>query len=227
VDYRVPSAIAREAVLWIYSFARQPQGEIDTVLADWKWVAGWWGRMQDPFHQFLFVWPLYGFAALAGIGVALGLLRCRMPIIVVIPLLPSIAGALGWFLTAPDPRFAGAVFWLSAAWIAAVVIGSVGDRIIRLGAVLSLSLSLGLIIVSLSTNTVWQTEFPRLPRPPLRQFRTDSGLIYWMPNNPSNPLNAYDAPLPNSPYEHPGLRLRGERLGDGFQLKSDKADATR
>jgi hypothetical protein len=62
------------------------------------------------------------------------------------------------------------------------------------------------------------TIFPTIPQPPLMEFHTDSGLVYNKSASVQNLLNLYNAPLPNSPYDHPTLELRGSDLRQGFRF---------
>lgn len=218
VDFRVPSSIAREAELWVYAFARDPRGDMDRTLSNWDWLGGWWWRMGDSFNQFLFVIPLYiALAALALlILAALSALIRHRPLDGRYPLLalPALLTCLAWFFSAPDPRFAGAAFWLLAATLALGLLTSFP----RLSACVSIGITVYLFVLTISTDFTLRTDFPIIPQPPLQEFRTESGLVYNRSASTQNPLNLYNAPLPNSPYEHPRLTLRGSDLREGFRL---------
>jgi hypothetical protein len=232
VAFRVPQQTAREAELWVYSFARQPGGDMERVLSNWDWLSGWWGLMQESFIYFLFVTPLRIALAMAvmllGLGLAALLQRRRWGVSLspLVAALPATVAAMYWFLSAPDPRFAGAAFWVLAALSTAVMTCHLpgfaqpsANLLLRLVSVGSMGVTAVLFGTALRTGFRLESRVPTLNRPRLIEYRMESGLVYNMSGNRNDPLSLYNAPLPNSPYQHPTLELRGATVRDGFRFR--------
>jgi hypothetical protein len=226
VDYRIPESVRYEAENWVYAFARDPSVDMEVTLHNgWKWLPNWLFHLRETFNQYLFVIPAYAAIAL--------LIACVIGFIVLrimkqsVPdgrmwfvLIPSILSGLFWFFSAPDPRFAGAVFWIVSLWLAVILIWMVRPLALR-GIAYSVLL---LSIIAASVVLVYgygqfKAEgigFPKIPRPALVQYLTKSGLKVY--TNPVTNTQLWDASLPASPYKIPDLELRGETLRDGFRL---------
>jgi MFS family permease len=228
LDWRIPTETTREAADWIASFARQPRGDIATVLGSWDWIQGWIGLMQEQFNIFLFVLPLYIFmGALAAsiiVLIILRILRRRRDLMLWLPLLPALLSAIFWFLGAPDPRFAGSAFWILALWGLVFVFTLFWNKppILVTYAVMlpAIGIAAYLIISGLSTDVdVNRIRFPSVPIAPIRTYQTASGLVVNMSADQANHLLLWDMPLPTTPYELPGLELRGQDFRDGFRTR--------
>ncbi len=230
VDYRVPPAIRREAELWVYSFARQPGGDMDTVLGNWNWVNGWFARMHADLGPYLFLIPFYvtlgsWFAALILAAPRyLKRLLHHAP-----PLIPPAAAAIFWFLSAPDPRFIGSAFWILALWgmvlclveLARIFPKNVPTSLIRvipLGALVSAWL---IVAGGYPDALRLDLDFPALPVTPIRVYETATGLRVNVSGDPNNTMLLWDMPPPASPYLLPLLEARGNALRDGFRMRDD------
>lgn len=128
-------------------------------------------------------------------------------------------GALGvWFLTAPDVRFAGALFWLLGIAAALLLLDRlrVAERV-RLRAVVVLSAALSLRALVLS----W-TAPPAPPEPRVETLRVTlpSGLVVHVP---AEGERCGEAPIPCTATPDARLRLRrpGD-LGSGFSLAAER-----
>ena len=107
LDWAVPIDLVKFEVNLIYSWGRQP-GEMlaNQVLGQWGWISSWLGTISF-FDQFLFCIA----TALMFLNLAVGLrptsrLVAKKYLILYLPICSTF---LFWFLTAPDPRFLGAV----------------------------------------------------------------------------------------------------------------------
>ncbi len=99
---------------WIQGWARNPHALPRDVLANWDWLQGWTTEILRH-HKFDVTFPLLLFL----IG---SLIRLSAASNAVLPLsryafffLPPLGMIVFWFLTAPEPRYAGAVFWYLGA----------------------------------------------------------------------------------------------------------------
>lgn len=233
VDYRIPRAITREAELWVYSFARQPNGDMDTVLSNWDWIPGWWERVQrDPFDVFLFRLPMeIGVGALV-LTLAWWLLKLirrkfmQRDLLLLLPLVPALIAGVFWFLSAPDPRFAGAAFWifgLSSVVLLVFSLTKTRPRLISIPALIVPAICAGYMLVTEFNHgaNFASAQFRELPTAPVRPYVTDSGLTVYISGDPNNTLQLWDAPLPATPYRLPSLQLRWTDLRDGFRLAPD------
>ncbi|HVO41323.1 MAG TPA: hypothetical protein VMT34_01810, partial [Aggregatilineales bacterium] len=230
VDYRIPADITTDAANWVLAYARNPRGDEAATLRGWDWLKSWWSMMRDSFDQFLFVIPL---AASVILLAAYGLLSAILGLIGKspprdgwrwLPLLPALVSVVFWFLTAPDPRFAGAAFWILALWTGIMLVSllrQIRPPAIVVRASIAAPAGVALVLVALGISAgfrLYGNGFPPLPHAPMKTYQTDSGLIVNIPANANNPLQLWDAPLPASPYTLPHLELRGSDLRSGFRM---------
>ncbi|MEP7286665.1 MAG: hypothetical protein ABI947_12960 [Chloroflexota bacterium] len=223
VDYKIPAAIATDAADWVYSYARQPHVESAVVFSSWKWLSTWAGLMKESFNEFLFVLPC-AVVVITFVIYLLGWLifrRNREDLRLWLPLLPALLSAIFWFFSAPDPRFAGSAFWILALWSVVLLFNLIAKHPSRLivYAALSIPVTIAVIVLVMGYARLKPdtAKFPLLPIAAMKPFLTDSGLIVLIPSNADNPLQLWDAPLPDTPYELPLLELRGNDLRDGFR----------
>lgn len=218
VDWKVPESEARLEELWIESWAREPGSAQEEVLADWDWFGPWLDRLLDDVST---TRPV----SLAAAGfIIFGLFQasphCRTADWkCTLPMLPLIGGIAFWFYKAPDPRFAGALFWCLAVWtwtlLAAYVLPIAPPRISRWAA--RTSLIFGVVYPACCAVTALAGDFQAFPIPKARmqEYATQSGLRLLIPVGEPQP---WDSPLPATPYPRPDLILRGEALSSGFRL---------
>jgi hypothetical protein len=232
VEWRMPAGEAEEMTRVIASWARAPGKPPAEVLGQWDWFVPWLQRVSVP----LLVTPLAVFvlAAVGAFWLRLRRAAARGPAGPWLLLAPAVVGALFWFVTAPDFRFAGALFWILAAAALTLCLRELGlprhgpGHLVRAAAVAALALAAiaGHDPMLRSTRGVVREAFhraktqpglPPLPRADCTEYVTRSGLILYVPVNGDH---CWDAPLPCTPYPSPDLRLR--RPGDlsgGFMLE--------
>src|SRR5262249_45449477 len=113
VDWRIPHAAVVHMSEVIRGIARQPDGYCAAESLDcWDWLAPWGKRVQAS-------GCLEGPVALLLLALCFALLNPNRlgwrRLVWVLGLLPPVAGIWFWFVTAPDPRFIGPLFFLLAA----------------------------------------------------------------------------------------------------------------
>jgi hypothetical protein len=110
-----------------------------------------------------------------------------------------------WFVTSPDPRFAGACFWLLAAQGIVIAAGD-PDRVASWGlALLTLVLAVWPIAEAPRAAWVQANGFEDPPAEAFRAFHTRSGLELSVP---IRRLNCWHASLLCTPWPNELLRLR-------------------
>ncbi len=228
VDYRIPAATAKEAEDWIYSWARYPvsSSSAEQVLSNWDWLPTWTSLLAiDPMNQFQFVVPFY--AALFGLAafMILTIIRRRLDFRFVLLIMPAALSCLYWWLSAPDPRFAGASFWLLAIALTLAALDLLfGNIENRWKQTLARALPVAILIVSAlllangyaNSFDPARVDFPTVGNEPVKLYATDSGFQYNVAADPDRNLQMGDPPLPVSPYLIPKVELRGAGISAGF-----------
>ena len=223
-SWKVPPDDVREEANWIFSWAREPGVHWSKVLGDWSWFWPWFTRVTGR-PDVITALYLLGFAALL--------------LVVLIVMSPNetakrlrkcghfsalggvcIAALCFWFLSAPDPRFLGAVFPLLSLCLLGMVLKvtesnlgfsllvTIATVIFGFGYYLALDAN-GLGLIELKKRQIGS----RIPVCELVPKVTDSGLRVWVPVASDQ---TWDAPLPATPYFRRDLRLRGNDLPSGF-----------
>jgi hypothetical protein len=225
VEWKVRRGQAVTEARAIMTWARQPHGSPDDVLAGWDWLVPWAIRTAESELKLRTVdlaLPLL--LCLAGI---LLVVRCRdqgeaRPLQLALLLAPSVAALAFWFLAAPAPRFLGAIVWLlGGGTVAGAVKRSGMSR--HLAYVALLSLLLAVLVVGADVVRYGflvrpgpQHGYYPIPEVQTYDFVTDSGLTLHVPAEGDQ---CWDAPLPCTPYPKPDLRLRrAGDLGSGFTV---------
>jgi hypothetical protein len=227
VSWKVPPDLVKNEAAAIYGFAREPDDHWPDVLAGKSWILPWSHRVAKRLD---FILPL----SLLGLsGLLLVILFIVSPKAAANGLRKSsdfialasvcIASLCFWFLTAPDPRFLGAIF----AFLPLCLLGiglelmedNLGFSLTLTGAIVLLGLGIYLALAAnglgLLVLAKKQRIASRIPVPQLVQKVTDSGLRVWVP---VAGYQTWDAPLPATPYFRRNLRLRGQDLASGFCL---------
>ena len=142
-------------------------------------------------------------------------------------LLPSVSSLIFWFFSAPDPRFAGAAFWIIGSGTVSLTIGNfnISDKVLDVTLCLFIVLmALWIFSTQISVRRQHRLIIPAgkdsgfypAPHVPLKKFTTQSGLILYVPWRGDQ---CWDAPLPCTPYPKAKLRLRKNGdLSKGFWL---------
>ena len=225
VSWKVPPDLVKNEAAGIWGFAREPDDNWPDVLAGKSWILPWLHRVAKR-PDFILPLCLLGFSGLlfvilfiASPKAAANGLRKSGHFLALCSI--CIASLCFWFLTAPDPRFLGAIF----AFLPLCLLGiglelmednlgfslTVAGAIVLLGFGIYLALTangLGLLVLKRQ-----RTIGSRVPVPQLVQKATDFGLRVWVPVAGDQ---TGDAPLPATPYFRRDLRLRGQDLASGF-----------
>jgi hypothetical protein len=222
-DWAVPHELAGLEKDAAFAWARTPGLPPAEVLRNWEWITPWWIRLLG---SPLVVKPML----VAVVGLSLMLARFLMPPRPQIDrpwlvlLIPCSAGLCFWFLTAPDPRFAQATFWVFALNILLLPFLTTGSfsRLLALPAALVLAVvaifDTGIGVVRLIQE---KKSLPNIVRgqADLSARRTDSGLTVWIPKNVYEPGFAQLISTPPDRFNS-GLELRDSNLRDGFRIRA-------
>ncbi len=222
VEWRVPPETLTREVSIIRGFARDGRRPPEEVLADPDWFSPWLKRTLGRTFDVLLPLALF-FASLLAICLSkfFGKRTHAPPQLLGLFFLPPLASLVLWYATAPDPRFAGAAFWILAAgavvWLTETLPHPKGTRlkigIILFGSAFGLALFFRLYAAGGLHHGYWN-----IPEPDLEYKTTRSGLTLIVPDDGL----CWDGPLLCTPYFDPDLRLR--RPGDpggGFLINRD------
>lgn len=230
-EWSVPANQVIDLANWVYSWARQPGTHWKNVLGNWNWIDSWLENIaQNHFIDVVFPSIVFLAGGIASI-IALPFLKWkerRTHYIELIIIIPLITGLIFWFSTAPDPRFANALFMLLPVSIAIIflsIVQSKSNKIFLLVTYAFFAIESTCLVtfvysnqsISLKvSNSGWQDS----AQPPLIEKITKHGLRVFTPVNPMIDDRCGDAPLPCTPYFNENLRLRkpGD-LASGFTVQ--------
>jgi hypothetical protein len=222
VDWKIPEHLVADEVNAIGAWARLPYHPWREVISSWNWFPQWLFRITDrpdtvaafglmTVALIYFVLARKAFprrtnSAIGSISVILSIGLCSL---------------VFWFLSAPDPRFLGAVLWIVLLGVVGLVFdGVLLEEQIRLSKILLL-LSWIAVVLCFARNGLALTYSTNgklaesMTKPDLKRGITGSGLTIY---TPAQGDECWDAPLPCTPYFRPQLRLRGKSLSEGFYL---------
>jgi hypothetical protein len=226
--WAAPPALAREEQLWIESWARQPGGYYDTVLANWNWVGPWAEKLLSNEE-------LWAVVVLAATGLALSaLLRkgnsCGFNgTSLAIAVSMSSAGILFWFVAAPEWRFGFGYFWALAILLLSIGLTAGARRFLpsRLNKpILALGMAITLVSVTMvSVNwervqSVGPSSWPFIDSPNIKTNKTNEEISVLSPGF----LNqCWNTDLPCTPYFNPKLSmvLDGRGRPVEFRLRNE------
>jgi hypothetical protein len=226
-DWAVPRAEVAQMATLIRGWARQPNPHWRMALDNWTWIGAWIERLRL-YHVDVIVPLRAGAFFLAAAGALLLRRKPRRPrewMLVV----PVLCGLLFWFFTAPDPRFAHALFFCLAASAALLLLASAQPSISRRAFAWIACAVFALTYGPLALETARErAEIARIsltgwhPLPTTRLIRrtTTSGLPVFIPAKGDQ---CWDAPLPCTPYFRVDLKTRvpGE-LSSGFTVRDKR-----
>lgn len=224
VPWRIPDALAINTSNWIRSWARQPGVHWVEVLGNQKWLQPWLDAMPGQVVQLLqlaLVSVLLSATTLAGPR-----LPWRSIGLAILWLLPALGALIFWFISAPDYRFAGAVFWviglgsllLAVERLAPYLRGELQPVAIRLALVGLVLLFIAPLKAPLIYAPVPGTPGGILPiqTPPYEIVTRPGGLSLVVPVETDQ---CWMMPLPCTPYPRSELRLREPgNLAAGFMM---------
>ncbi|HLY26273.1 MAG TPA: hypothetical protein VKQ72_08030, partial [Aggregatilineales bacterium] len=154
--------------------------------------------------------------------------RSRLDLRMWLPIIPAVISAIFWFFSAPDPRFAGAAFWILAPWLGIMVLFLLlksPRRAVVYGTIV-VPVGITALIVAGGLQSDFNldgTGFPSIPVQLTEIYQTASGLQVNVSANPNDSLELWTAPLPASPYELAQLELRDGNMRDGFSMGATPA----
>jgi hypothetical protein len=222
VDWKIPEHLVVDEFNAIGAWARLPYHPWREVIGSWNWIPQWLFRMMDrpdtiaafglmSFSLIYFVLARKAFprrtnSAIGSISVIFGI---------------GLFSLIFWLLSAPDPRFLGAVLWIVLLGVVGFVLDAVLlEEQIRLSKILFL-LSWIAVALCFARNGLALTYSTKgklaesMSKPDLIRNVTGSGLAIY---TPAQGDECWDAPLPCTPYFRPQLRLRSKSLSEGFYL---------
>ena len=230
VDWAVPRQIAAYDATRIYTWARHPGADSRDVQESWQWLGPWTKRMSRDIGGVMY--PVASAIALCAIAACLHKRAWRRsPEWTILP--PVLTGLAYWFVTAPDPRFAHALFGcLTLSGVVLLLSTSqpllskrrwavvmAGLFLVANLHVFSAAIKAGSTVKNISLSGWWP-----VPTVPLTQRTTASGLVIFTPENPAS-NQCWDSPLPCAPSVrfNPdlGLRISG-KLASGFSVRADR-----
>lgn len=230
VDWAMPKENVVDVANWVYSWARQPDIHWSNVLGSWDWLRPWYRTIiNQPKHRTDMVYPLAVFMAFCLSAIILTR-RAKLRYLEWSILLPPMFGLIYWFVTAPEPRFAHAVFWLLSIGSPLLLLTAL-QRIVRqrffwlsLVAVfvagnLSALASVGYVLPYLESyglKSISRSGWYPVQEVPLNEQTTDSGLVIYTPKEGNQ---CWDSPLPSTPDFKANLRLRTPgNIASGFTV---------
>lgn len=214
VDWQIPRKSVIGMMNCIYSWARQPGVHWSAVLGRNDWMQSWIVRVAALINRLeIAITVVAVLSAIATVSVRSkrDLLQEKVRWFFLVPCCVSL---VFWFLTAPDPRFAGSVFWILVTGIIALNVQTFGlARINVAHAMLCIWVLLTVYMAwsnrnhfaSASSGPGPDAGFHPVPRAAMKTFVTRSGLTLYVPCKPDW---SWDAPLPNTPYPNAYLRQR-------------------
>jgi hypothetical protein len=224
-EWSVPKEMAKEETKWILSWARQPGVHWRDVHGNWDWFQPWTRRVVR--NKVGVVYPLVVSAVFGIIAMILFFIyqNARLRWFNWVLPSPMAVALVYWFFTAPDSRFANALFWClsisSTLLLLALVQGLVKKRRFAiLVCVAFIIVNLWLINSTIhKCNRIKDISYDgwhSIKTARLVQKETASGLVVFTPKQGDQ---CWDSPLPCTPYFNQRLRLRisGE-LASGFSV---------
>lgn len=114
-DWAMPLESVKNEANWVYSWARLPSVHWNKVLGNWDWLGPWFRSLFDNGERALYpaLCAIIQIIVLAVVILNYKYTKKNTPRITgAVLLIPPLTGIFFWFFTAPDPRFANALFWL-------------------------------------------------------------------------------------------------------------------
>lgn len=234
VEWAVPIDKIVDEANSVYGWARQPGTEWRNVPGSWEWFRPWTSRISREIMRM--VYPLVLAAVFCIITVMLGFIfksKARSRCLEWAILSPVVIGIVYWFFTAPDPRFAHALFWCLSLSSTLFFLSSVQPLLKKRSFVIVVCAVL--VIVNLhfifyaidrryKVTDVSSSGWHSIKTVLLMQKETSSGLVVFTPEQGED--QCWDAPLPSTPYFSPDLRLRiPGKLASGFTVTRSQKNA--
>lgn len=234
VSWKIPASVVASYLRVTYAWSREPRIPPDQVLSSWHWLTAWWlpRRSRDAdvmaplvlLSAALVLLALWPRAFMRG---ARQEARGRETAAMAAVFVPSALLVVGWFLTAPDPRFALAPIWLCplaiAAWVwTRPVWSGMRNPVVKVVALASIPAVLAITVLDTSTGAFKpiETDGPQavfglpLNKPSVARFTTASGLkLLQTAGGTDQCWNAIFC----TAYPDPNVVLRSRGLAGGFR----------
>jgi hypothetical protein len=235
VDWAVPIENVTPVANSIYNWSRRPRTHSSIVPGFWDWFGPWSSQISGNIEGVMYPIVLAAiFCIIAMISRWLFFLRkkdCFQCLDWAI-LLPVVIGLIFWFFTAPDPRFAHALFWLLSLNSALLLLSSLQPFLktrsyVVVMCVVFMVLNLHFMLFAVTHRDeikyVSFSGWHSVKTVPLIEKKTVSGLVIYTPEKGDQ---CWDSPLPCTPYFNPDIRLRipGE-LASGFTVRVPQRNA--
>jgi hypothetical protein len=238
VAWAVPYEYIKGESDWIYSWAKNPQSTPDKVLGNWDWFIPWAKIQPRPLVYTIFVLSSLNLCLI--IARQIGILYFNKSILYL--LIPILASAFFWILTAPDIRFLGfiptfyiivscAIFFSVIRWLNIKI--SIGEINVIIGKNFNASINLGnkkiiyhifllVLIGYLLKISGWRgqaikKEDFKYPMSEIKYKATLSGLTVGIPIAPNT--KCWDSTLPCTPYFNEKLRAYESGMLKGYSVK--------
>jgi hypothetical protein len=240
IDWKSPAKRAHADRAWIYTFARYYRHVPAEALRNYKWIPEWiknnfvsegsgWYAEKSKSNVRAFILICVGLICFTLSLLIRSSVETRLFQFAII--LPGLAALLFWFFTAPTPRFAEGIFWITGlnlifAFLFALDQSGQGRTLL-----FSTGLSVLLIISEQKDRIPWIASvtklFPqKIEHPLLVPYVTRYGARILVP---AQGEQIWDSPLPSAyPYGsgseggfYPDLEMRGPKLDDGFRTHQD------
>ena len=233
-EWAVPLELVISEANWVYSWARKPNVLWSEVLGNWTWFKPWVTQSQVKDWVIL---PL-------AISVIMCILACaltrfknahRLRWSDWAILFPLVIGIAYWFWTAPDLRFANALFFAIPMCSALLLVLSVQSLVSRRTLLIIICVVFGVVNVPIARYFVtkswsWSitgislTGWQPVPSVPMTRRVTSSGLTVY---TPVSGHVCWDSPLPATPFVNGQLRLIDPHsLSSGFSVRPAESTVT-
>lgn len=212
VDWRMPLATVKANDAVMVGWARIPGPHWQEAVGNWHWLQPWFAHTSQDYLIPLVVAIALGALApaIAWYGHARG--DDKLPPVTWLFLVPAALGVLAWFLTAPDPRYASALFWIMAAGAATITIPLTAWPARSTPLVFAMLLAIAQQPTAVHSALTLDSPGPigglyNLPTVPLKTITLPSGFKIY---TPAQGDQVWDAPLPSAPptYVLPQLHSR-------------------
>lgn len=234
IDWAVPINEVINMANWVFSWARQPRTHWSNVLGSWNWFEPWISNiLKSNSERWFVLYPLFFSIVVFTITLVIRYLKkLRAPQYVELAvLIPLIVGLVYWFFTAPNPRFAHALFYLlsiSSILLFFLTVQHVVDMK-KFGIIVFILFLVGsLPFLRYGITNIKKFKYISLSgwhavrTVSLEKKITASGLAVYTPTNGDQ---CWDSPLPSTPYFNKSLRLRASGdIGSGFTVKEQVPD---
>ena len=229
VDWKVPRYLIEQGLFNLADGTKA--GYSGPAWRVWAWVPHWF-ITRPPLEQAIAI-------LLAGMPIALFFTvinaQNRLNYSRFWALITALIGVVFWFLLAPDLRFGAAPVLLLLLLIYGPLVRQFAtnlstERHQSIGYIIAIGLTTSLLFAAIRREPIsWLFPAP-YPNPSLKTVMLGSQTLYIATDRTDIAhgvhgywSNCFGAPLPCAPYLPPGLRLRGESLGEGFKgMMSDE-----